>query len=245
MKKDIREYLARKLAKHYNILEAESAEIGVSKAMDQVPDLITCDLMLQNEDGFQIIESLKNDLRTSHIPIIVITAKSSLEERIKGIKLGVDDYITKPFSFSLVMERIKMLLANRQKLREHYIHELPVEKNGSSATPPDKKFISDFTSVVEQNIANPQFGVNDICVAIGLSRGQLYRKVKALLGYSINDYISKVRLKKAKHLLMTENTPIADIAFQVGYTTSAYFATAFKNHFGSTPSEFREAHQEK
>ncbi len=243
--KEIREYLAKKLSKHYNILEAESAEIGVSKAMDQVPDLITCDLMLQNKDGFQIIQSLKSDLRTSHIPIIVITAISSLEERIKGIKLGVDDYITKPFSYSLVLERIKMLLASRHKLREHYIHELPIEKNGASTTPPDKKFISDFTSIVEQNIGNPQFGVNDICVTIGLSRGQLYRKVKALLGYSINDYISKVRLKKAKHLLLTEDSPISDIAFQVGYTTSAYFSTSFKNHFGSTPSEFRETHQEK
>jgi len=239
----IRKYLSAQLGKHFNILEAENIEIGVAKAIDQVPDLITCDLMLQNKDGFEIIRTLKSDMRTSHIPIIVITAKGGLEERIEGIRLGVDDYISKPFSFTLVLERIKMLLANRQKLREHYIHELPVEKPNTKKVSPDKKFISEFTSVVEQNISNPQFGVNEICEEIGLSRGQLYRKVKALLGYSVNDYINKVRLKKAKHLLVTENSPIADIAFKVGFTTSAYFSTAFKNHFGLTPSEFRDQQQ--
>ncbi|WP_230981376.1 hybrid sensor histidine kinase/response regulator transcription factor [Echinicola salinicaeni] len=238
--KPIRDYLCKQLGKYFNIIQAENIETGIGKALDQVPDLITIDLMLQQKNGFDIVKALKNDIRTSHIPIIVITAKKGIEERIKGIKLGIDDYITKPFSFELVLERIKMLLANRQKLREHYIHELPVENTAQTKQSPDKKFVSNFTSLVEKNISNSQFGVNEICQEMGLSRGQLYRKLKSLLGYSVNDYINKVRLKKAKHLLLTENSPIADIAFQVGFTTSAYFSTAFKNHFGITPSEFRD-----
>ncbi|GAB3645713.1 substrate-binding domain-containing protein [Echinicola sediminis] len=236
----IRKYLSAQLGKYYHVLEAEDIETGIAKAIDQVPDLITCDLMLHNKDGFEIIRKLKSDMRTSHIPIIVITAKGGLEERIEGIRLGVDDYISKPFSFTLVLERIKMLLENRQKLREHYVHELPVDKPKAGKVSLDKKFVSEFTAVVEKNISKPQFGVNEICEEIGLSRGQLYRKVKALLGYSVNDYINKVRLKKAQHLLINEDLPIADIAFKVGFTTSAYFSTAFKNHFGQTPSDFRE-----
>ncbi|MBD8487222.1 substrate-binding domain-containing protein [Echinicola sp. CAU 1574] len=236
----IRNYLSHQLSKYYQVLEAKSVEIGLAKAMDEIPDLITCDLMLQHKNGFDIVRKLKNDLRTSHIPIIVISAKSGIEERILGIRLGVDDYIPKPFNFNMVLERIKMLLASRQKLREHYIHELPIENPKTKKTSPDKRFVSEFTSIVEKNFHNPHFGVNEICEEIGLSRGQLYRKVKALLGYSVNDYINKVRLKKAKHLLVNENSPIADIAFQVGFTTSAYFSTAFRNHFGITPSDFRE-----
>ncbi|WP_215223487.1 substrate-binding domain-containing protein [Echinicola shivajiensis] len=238
--KPIRDYLCKQLGQYFNILEAENVETGLSKALDQVPDLITIDLMLQQKNGFDIVKALKSDIRTSHIPIIVITAKKGIEERIKGIKLGIDDYITKPFSFTLVLERIKMLLANRQKLREHYIHELPIETTASTKLSPDKKFVSNFTALVEKNISNSQFGVHEICEEMGLSRGQLYRKLKALLGYSVNDYINKVRLKKAKHLLIEENSPIADIAYLVGFTTSAYFSTAFKNHFGITPSEFRD-----
>lgn len=236
----VRKYLSHHLAGHYHILEAENVEIGIAKAMDQLPDLITCDLMLKQESGMEIIRHLKNDIRTSHIPIIVITAKSGLEERIEGIRLGVDDYISKPFSLTLLLERIKMLLAHRQRLREHYIHMLPVDKTKTTGISPDRKFVSNFSAIVEQHIDNPQLGVSNICEEIGLSKGQLYRKVKALLGYSVNDYINRVRMKKASHLLSTEDCPIADIAFKVGFTTSAYFSTAFKNHFGITPSEFRD-----
>lgn len=236
----IRQYLCQQLSAHYNILEAENFEVGIAKALDKLPDLITCDLMLKQGSGFDIIKKLKDDIRTSHIPIIVITAKSSLDERIEGIKLGVDDYISKPFSFTLLLERIKTLLANRQKLREHYLHELPIEKSKSSGISTDKKFINAFNAIIEQHLSDPQFGVNTICDEIGLSRGQLYRKVKSMLGYSVNDYINRVRMKKAKRLLAENDTPIADIAFQVGFSTSAYFSTAFKNYFGSTPSEFRD-----
>lgn len=237
----IRKYMSRQLSKTYHILEAESIDAGIAKALDQLPDLITCDLMVQKQSGYEAIQRLKNDVRTSHIPIIVITAKGEIEDKIEGIRQGVDDYISKPFSMVLLSERIKMILANRQKLREHYLHQLPIERSLDTSSSPDKKFISEFTAVVEQHCHHPSFSVNDIAEKVGLSRGQLYRKTKAMLGYTVNEYINKVRLKKAKHLLL--NSPekaISEIAFMVGFTSSAYFSTAFKNHYAITPSEFRD-----
>ncbi|ERM84564.1 hypothetical protein P872_24405 [Rhodonellum psychrophilum GCM71 = DSM 17998] len=234
---EIRNYLKNKLQTSYRILEAEDTSSAFLIALDEIPDLITCDLMLKNGNGLELIKKLKATPQTSSIPIIVISAKSSEEDMLKGIKTGIDDYITKPFSISFVMERIKTILSNRNQLKEHFLHELPRETNPLNS---DKKFNKAFTSLVEENLSNPHFGVNEICKEIGLSRGQLYRKTKTVLGYSVNDYITKVRLKKAKYLLINDSGSIADISFKVGFSTAAYFSTVFKNAFGITPSEYRE-----
>lgn len=237
---ELRDYLVQRFSKSYNILQAESVRSGIAKAHDEIPDIIICDLMLKKESGYDIIRTLKSDIRSSHIPIIVLTAKADMNERIMGIKLGADDYITKPFNFNLLAERVNTLLINHQKLREHYVSELPTEVNNTSPSKIDKKFINQFTALVEENISNSAFGVNDICEHLGLSRIQLYRKVKAVLGYSVNDYINNVRLKKAKHLLSTSDNSISEIAHLVGYSSAPYFSTAFKNQFGVTPSEFKQ-----
>lgn len=239
---DIRNYLTKKLQDFYTVFNAEDIKTALSIAIDTIPDLITCDLMLKDGNGLELIEKLKSNPQTSGIPIVVISAKTTDEDRILGIKSGVDDYITKPFSISFVLERIKTILSNRNQLKEHYLHELP---NATKATQPlntDKKFIHSFTSIIERNISNPDFDVNEICREMGMSRGQLYRKTKSIMGYSVSDYINKVRMKKAKHLLVHDPASIADISFKVGFKTSAYFSTAFKNTFGITPSEFRESY---
>jgi signal transduction histidine kinase/AraC-like DNA-binding protein len=238
---DIRNYLSKKFKEFYNVMEAEDIRSGLSIAYDTLPDLITCDLMLKDGDGLELIEKLKKNSQTSAIPIIVISAKTSDEDRFEGIKYGVDDYITKPFNISFVLERIKTILANRTHLREHYLHELPSALKTTNPPITDKKFTNSFLTLIEENIDNPNFGVNEICTEMGLSRGQLYRKTKSILGYSVNDYINKVRLKKAKHLLVHDSDSIADISSKVGYNTSAYFSTVFKSTFGITPSEFRES----
>ncbi len=238
---ELRNYLVQRFSSSYNIFEAESVKSGITKAHDEIPDIIICDLMLKKESGYDIIRTLKSDIRSSHIPIIVLTAKADIDERIMGIKLGADDYITKPFNFNLLAERVNTLLINHQKLREHYVSELPIEANNASASKIDKKFINQFTSLVEDNISNSAFGVNDICDHMALSRIQLYRKVKAVLGYSVNDYINNVRLKTAKHLLTTTEKSISEIAHSVGYSSAPYFSTAFKNQFGITPSEYKQS----
>jgi signal transduction histidine kinase/AraC-like DNA-binding protein len=239
---EIRNYLSKKLQDFYTVLNAEDMQTAFSIAIDTIPDLITCDLMLKDGNGLSLIEKLKSNPQTSGIPIVVISAKTTDDDRILGIKSGVDDYITKPFSISFVLERIKTILSNRNQLKEHYLHELPNATKTIHPLNTDKKFIYSFTSIIEGNISNPDFDVNEICREMGMSRGQLYRKTKSIMGYSVHDYINKVRMKKAKHLLVHDPDSIADISFKVGFRTSAYFSTAFKNTYGITPSEFRESY---
>jgi signal transduction histidine kinase/CheY-like chemotaxis protein/AraC-like DNA-binding protein len=237
---EIREYLKKRLEVDFKVLEAEDGDSAFSIAIDVIPDLITCDLMLGKGDGLDLIKKLKADPRTSSIPIIVISAKTSEDDRLEGVKSGVEDYITKPFNITLVKERIKSILANRKQIKEHYLHELPTSEMNVGTEGNDKKFKNTFTLLIEENISNPHFGVSDICKGMGQSKGQLYRKVKSALGYSVNDYIVKIRLKKAKYLLVNEELSIADVAFRTGFKTAAYFSTVFRHAHDVTPTEYRD-----
>ncbi len=240
---DLRAFLKTRLGETYEIHEAEDGEIGTALAYDVVPDLIISDIILPGENGLQLTEKLKGDIRTSHIPIILLTAKGSIEDQIKGIKLKADAFIVKPFNLEYLEETIKNLLRNRAILREHYTSELPTETRSNSSNKIDRKFISEFTAIVESNISNEDFSVNEICKEIGISRVQLYRKVKALIGYNVNDYIVAVRLQKSKSLLANGDLSIAEIAYQVGFSTQAYFSNVFKSKFGCTPSEYKQQKQ--
>lgn len=237
---DLRAFLKNRLANTYEIHEAENGEKGKSLAFDIVPDLVISDIILPGQNGLQITEILKQDIRTSHIPVILLTAKSSIEEQIEGIKTKADAFIVKPFNLEYLEETIKNLLKNRAVLREHYTSELPTETRSNSSNKIDRKFINEFTAIVENNISNEDFSVEDICKEIGISRVQLYRKAKALIGYNINDYILMVRMQKAKFLLKNEDLSISEIAFKVGFSSQAYFSTVFKSKFSVTPSEYRE-----
>lgn len=237
---DLRIFLKRRLGDHYEIYVAENGNEGMSKAYDIVPDLIICDIILPGQDGLNITETLKQDIRSSHIPIILLTAKGTIEEQIKGIKLKADAFIVKPFNLEYLEEIIHSLLKNRALLREHYTSELPTETRSNSSNKIDRKFINEFTAIVENNLSNEDFSVDAICREIGISRVQLYRKVKALIGYNVNDYILTVRLQKAKFLLANEELSISEIAYKVGFASQAYFSTVFKSKFSTTPSEYKE-----
>jgi signal transduction histidine kinase/AraC-like DNA-binding protein/ABC-type xylose transport system substrate-binding protein len=238
---EIRTFIKNQLSKNYEIIEAENGNTGLNLAYEIVPDLIISDIMLPGKDGMLITETLKNDIRTSHIPIIILTAKGSIDQQIEGLKLNADAYIVKPFNVQYLEENIKSLLRNRETLKGHYSSELPHEKNRVSNTKKiDRKFVSEFSSIVENNISNEDFGVDDICKEIGISRVQLYRKVKAVLGYNINEYILEVRMQKAKYLLLNEDLSISEISYKVGFASQAYFATVFKSKFGVTPKAFKE-----
>ncbi|MBS1602132.1 MAG: substrate-binding domain-containing protein, partial [Bacteroidetes bacterium] len=233
--KDLRIFLRGRLGNNYDLHEAEDATSGIAKAYDIVPDLIISDIILPGEDGLHVTELLKQDLRTSHIPIILLTAKGSIEDQIKGIKLRADAFIVKPFNLEYLEETIKNLLNNRSVLREHYTSELSVEVRPNTTSRVTRKFINEFIAIVENNIPNEEFSVDDICREIGISRVQLYRKVKALMGYNVNDYISTVRLQKAKFLLADMQYSISEVASRVGYSSQAYFSTVFKSKFALTP----------
>lgn len=237
---DLRTFLKQRLSNRYDVREAENGEAGLAAAFDTIPDLIVSDIILPGRSGLQLTEIVKQDLRTSHIPVVILTAKGRIEDQIEGIKTQADAFIVKPFNLEYLEETIKNLLKGRALLREHYSSELPMETRANSANKLDRKFINEFTAIVENNIPNENFTIDEICRAIGISRVQLYRKVKALIGYNINDYILAVRLQKAKYLLANENLSISEVAFRVGFASGAYFSTVFKAKFSMTPSEYKE-----
>ncbi|GGA90690.1 sensor histidine kinase [Puia dinghuensis] len=237
---DLRTFLKGRLGNAYEMHEAGDAATGLALAYDIVPDLIIADIILPGQDGLHLTETLKQDIRSSHIPIILLTAKGSMEDQIKGIRLKADAFIVKPFNLEYLEETINNLLNNRSILREHYTSELPTVSRSNSSTKIDRKFINEFIAIVENNLSNEEFSVDDICREIRVSRVQLYRKVKALIGYNVNDYILTVRLQKAKFLLAKEDLSIAEIAFKVGFSSQAYFSTVFKSKFALTPSDYRE-----
>ncbi len=238
---DLREFLRNRLEGIYEILTANDGNDGINKAFDIVPDLIISDIIMPGLSGLKIAETLKNDLRTSHIPIILLTAKTSIEDQIEGMKSYADMFITKPFNSNYLEESIISLLKNRTILREHFISELPSESRSNTSNKLDRKFISEFTSIIESNLSNEDLSVDDIYKGLGISKIQLYRKTKALLGFNVNDYILSVRLQKAKYLLINEDLSISEIAYKVGFSSQAYFSTVFKSKFSVTPSEFKES----
>lgn len=238
---EIRMFVKTQLSKNYEVIEAENGNLGLNLAYEIVPDLIISDIMLPGKDGMMITETLKNDIRTSHIPIIILTAKGSMEHQIESLRINADAYIVKPFNVQYLEESISSLLRNREALKGHYTAGLSHDIiRNSSAKKIDRKFVSEFSSIVESNIANENFGVDDICREIGISRVQLYRKVKAVLGYNINEYILDVRMQKARYLLLNESLSIAEVAYRVGFASQAYFATVFKSKFSVTPKAFKE-----
>jgi signal transduction histidine kinase/DNA-binding response OmpR family regulator len=239
---DLVQLLKQKLRTHYQTFVANDGEDGLRMAFEHIPDLIVCDVMLPKKDGLSVTSILKTDFRTSHIPVVLLTARTTTEQQIEGIRAGVDAYITKPFNLQYVQEMIKTLLRNRAILREHYTSELPIE-NSSAANPNklDKKFITLFTAYIEEHYDNAELGVEDIAKDLGMSRVQLYRKVKALLGMSVNEYVQQVRLNKAKFLLRRDDLTVADIAYKVGFSSPTYFSTAFKGKYNQTPMEYKKS----
>ena len=237
---DLRRFVATKLKEEYEVLEADNGQTAVQVAFDHIPDLIICDVVIPGKDGMALTNLFKNDIRTSHIPIILLTAKTSIDQQIEGMRSMADAYITKPFNIQFLVETVKSLFANRARLKEHFTGEMPSNLKTQTVSKLDRKFINEFYAMVESNISNEAFSVEDICTALGISRVQLYRKIKALLNININDYILNTRLQKAKYLLQHEDLSIGEIAYKVGFSSPAYFSTVFKSKFGVTPKGFKE-----
>lgn len=242
---DLLHLLSTKLGEHYEIYTAMNGRSGVNEAFENVPDLIISDVVLPELSGRELAEQLKSDMRTSHIPIILLTAQISIEHQIAGMKAMADAYMTKPFNFSFLLETINNLLKNRHILKEHYTSEIKTNDRLPVSKTLDKKFINDFSGYIEQNLSNEHLNVEDISKAIGVSRIQLYRKVKALLFYNITDYIMNRRLKKAQYLLRNEDHTISMITYMVGFSTPNYFSTVFKAKYGCTPTEYKNNNELK
>lgn len=236
---DLLNYLKQKLSEYYDVYTASNGNDALIQAYEKVPDLILTDIVLPGLSGKTITKQLKTDLRTSHIPVVMLTAQSSNDQKISGLEALADIYISKPFSFDYLLAVVNNLICNRKILKEHFTSDLPMPVKPSISKSIDKKFVNDFSGIVEKNISNENFSVDDICKSIGISRIQLYRKVKALLGYTVNDYILDRRLKKAVYMLNNENLTISEIAYLVGFSSANYFSTSFKAKYGYPPSEYK------
>jgi signal transduction histidine kinase/AraC-like DNA-binding protein/CheY-like chemotaxis protein len=237
---DLLYYLGNKLSEDYEVFLTNNGNNGLTLAYEQIPDLIITDLVLPGISGRSLTEKLKSDVRTSHIPIILLSAHGSLEQQIDGLESMADTYIVKPFNYEYLLATIKGLLKNRTLLKSRYISDISVSGKQPVSKSLDKKFINDFAGIVEQNLSNENFNVDEISKEIGISRVQLYRKVKALLDCSITDYIMNRRLKKAKFLLINERYSISEITYMVGFSSPNYFSTVFKSKYGMSPSEFKK-----
>lgn len=235
---DLVYFLRSKLSAEFDIHTSDGSD-AIDKAFEIVPDIIVCDVNLTDKDGFEISGTLKKDERTSHIPIIILTAQSNKESIIKGLKSGVDQYLTKPFSLAILKQSINNLLFNRQKLNHYYTNSHYKAEPDAKFVLSEQSFVSRMNDIIRNNISDDGFTVEDLAASLNLSRVQLYRKVKAILGISISDHINNIRLERAAELLKNEDTSINEIAESLGFSSSNYFSTAFKNKFGNSPTDYR------
>lgn len=236
---DLRAFLTTRLQTEFDVVAEATGEQGWERALEIIPDLIISDIMLPGLDGLQLTQRVKADLRTSHIPVILLTAKGQMEQRIEGTRVGADAYMTKPFNTAYLLETLRTTLANRQKWQRRYASDF-LSQSDTGGNRQDKKFLNQLTALIEQNLAEPDFGVEKLSREMGLSRVQLYRKVQALLDMNVMDYLTEIRLKRAKHLLRETNNPMSEIADATGFSSPAYFTTFFKQHTSKTPSEYRK-----
>ena len=233
---DIRTYIKSFLSKDYKVLLAENGINGLRMAMKYVPDVIISDVMMPEMDGTECCRRLKNEMQTSHIPVILLTARALDEQRIEGYDEGADSYISKPFNSQLLLSRIRNLIENRKQLRKFFSEGQTLEKVSANAL--DKDFVSKFKTLVEERMKDSDLNVEDLGREMGMSRVQLYRKLKSLTNYSPNELLRQMRLKKAASLLASSELTIAEIAYEVGFTSPSYFTKCYKEQFGEIPTEF-------
>lgn len=236
---DIRQYERTLLQDEYVVLEAADGKEGLAVALKEVPDLVICDVMMPVMDGLEFTKQLKTNTATSHIPVIMLTAKNLEEHRAEGYEHGADSYITKPFHSKVLLARIENLLRQRQLLKNLYQGTKEAEKEISEAhlEDRDKQFLKQLQAIIQKNLSNSEFGVENMGQQIGLSRVQLYRKVKAMTGSSVVDLLRKARLAKARRLLETRSMSVSEVAYEVGFSAPSYFTKCFKEEYGMLPGD--------
>ena len=236
---DIRQYEHTLLQDDYIVIEAVDGKEGLEIAKKEVPDLVICDVMMPVMDGLEFTEQLKTNTATSHIPVIMLTAKNLEEHRAEGYEHGADSYITKPFHSKVLLARIENLLKQRKLLKHLFQGSKEAEQEiaESHLEDRDKQFLKQLHSIIQKNLSDSEFGVEDIGKQIGLSRVQLYRKVKAMTGSSVVDLLRKARLAKAKRLLESRSMSVSEVAYDVGFSAPSYFTKCFKDEFGMLPGD--------
>ncbi len=237
---DVTRYVESCLQKQYTIHTAVNGKIGVEKALDIIPDIIICDVMMPEMDGYQVCHTLKNNERSSHIPIVMLTAKVDQYSRLVGLRRGADAYLAKPFDPEELELQLNNLLQLSQKVRQHLANFPRTNDEPAQLFPQENAFLQRLKSIVLANISDDAFGITEVCAALAISRSQLHRKLKAITGKSTSLIIRSIRLEEAHLRLLDSELTIAEIAYQVGFNNPNYFSTVFSETYGMSPTEMRE-----
>jgi DNA-binding response OmpR family regulator/nitrogen-specific signal transduction histidine kinase len=235
---DFRFYLKDNLKAQYTLIEAANGKEGWTLALQIVPDLIVSDVMMPEMNGIDLCRKIKQDPRTSHIPVILLTARASEEQQLEGLGTGANDYITKPFNFELLLSRIKNQITQRERIRKTFQKQLEINPSEITITSLDEKLLQKTLAMVEKNIGNPDFSVEELSKELGMSRVYLYKKLLALTGKTPLEFIRTIRLKRAAQLLEKSQLTVSEIAYQVGFNNPKYFTKYFKMEFNTIPSVY-------
>ena len=238
---DVRSYIRSYLDEDYRNIEAKDGEDGLKKAINKMPDLIISDIMMPKMDGVELCKRIKTDERTSHIPVILLTAKADVESRIEGLETGADDYVTKPFDANVLQVRVKNLIEQRKALREKFGRDAVIEPKEITVTSTDEKFLHKAIDTIEENISNPRFNVEEFRKEMYMSRMQLFRKIHALTNRSPSAFIRTMRLRRATQLLDQNFGNITEVAYEVGFNNLSYFAKCFRELYGISPSHYQQS----
>jgi len=235
--RDVVQFISACLREQYQLLFAYDGQAGLEQAVEQVPDVVISDVMMPGKDGFELCATLKADERTSHIPVVLLTAKADMESRITGLKCGADVYLAKPFHEEELLVRLERLIELRRNLQKRYA-AFPQSAGKTDISSFEDEFLSKVYSIIEDHLSDAELDLSRLCRALNLSRSQVYRKLKALTGKSTTQVIRSYRLQKGKELLQNSDMNISEVAYEVGFTSPAYFTRCFKEEFGMAPREW-------
>lgn len=236
--KDLRTLLYARLKKDYHVFQAADGQEGLETALREIPDMILSDIMMPRMDGIEMSKAIKGDIRTSHIPIIILSAKTGEESKLEGLKAGADDYLTKPFNQDILQVKIHNLIEARKRSQSVFEEQIKIEPSKITVNSLDEKLIKKAIDYTEANISNPDFSVEELSRELGMSRVHLYKKLLSLTGKTPIEFIRVMRLKRAAQLLQESQLTVSEIAYEVGFNNPKYFRKYFKDEFGVLPSQY-------
>ncbi len=237
---DLRNFICEQLENDYSIVEAEDGEKGLVLAEEIIPDMVISDIMMPNMDGYRLCEKLKSSIKTNHIPVILLTAKASIENKLEGLEIGADDYLVKPFDTDELHARVKNLIRVRKQMREKFQSEMVLKPMEVIVPSSQKIFIETLSKITEENIEDENFSVENLCKEIGMSRTQVHRKIKAITNKSTSEFIRSFRLQKAADLIKQNAGNMAEIAYMVGFNSQSYFTKSFQEIYGCSPMDYKK-----
>ena len=237
---DLRNFICEQLENNYSIIEAEDGKKGLKLAEEIIPDMVISDIMMPNMDGYRLCKELKTNIKTNHIPVILLTAKASLENKIEGLETGADDYLIKPFNTDELMLRVRNLISVRKQIREKFQSEMILKPMEVIVPSSQKVFIEKLTKIIDENMEDENFSVEYLCNEIGMSRTQVHRKIKSITNKSTSEFIRSYRLQKAADLIKQDAGNMAEIAYMVGFNSQAYFTKSFQEIYGCSPMDYKK-----